>query len=38
MMIGRTKPKSADTAGGRTPEMKVKVAGDDWDHDSRKGT
>ena len=32
MMMGKKKPKKAETAGGSTPEMKVKVAGDWSDH------
>jgi hypothetical protein len=27
--IGKKKPKSADTAGGSTPEIKLKEAGED---------
>ena len=38
MMIGSAQPNSAETAGGSTPEMKVKMPGDDSDHDSRNGT
>lgn len=38
MMMGSAYENRADTAGGRTPEMIVKVAGDAFDHDCRKGT
>jgi hypothetical protein len=38
MMMGRKNPKSADTAGGSTPEMKVKVPGDEFCQELRKGT
>lgn len=38
MMIGRKNPKMAETAGGRTPETKVKVPGEAFDQDWRKGT
>lgn len=31
MTMGRKKPNRAETAGGRTPEMNVKVPGDDFD-------
>lgn len=37
-MMGKKKPKAAETAGGSTPEMKVNVAGDSSDQFWRKGT
>lgn len=37
-MIGKKKPKKADTAGGSTPEMMLKEAGEDRDQFSRNGT
>ena len=36
--MGKKKPKRADTAGGRTPEMNVNDPGEALDHDWRKGT
>ena len=36
--IGKKNPKTAETAGGRTPEMKVNVPGEASDQVSRKGT
>jgi hypothetical protein len=38
MTMGRKKPKSADTAGGKTPEMNVKEPGEAFDQLWRKGT
>ena len=38
MMIGSAHPKSADTAGGSTPDTNVNVPEDSSDHFSRKGT
>ena len=38
IMMGRTKPKSADTAGGSTPETTSKEEREDWDQFSRNGT
>lgn len=38
MMIGRAQPKSADTAGGSTPDTKVNDPGDASDQDCKKGT
>jgi hypothetical protein len=29
IMMGKKKPKNADTAGGSTPETKLKEAGED---------
>ena len=37
-MIGKKKPKMAETAGGSTPEMKLKETGEFLDHVSRNGT
>jgi hypothetical protein len=37
-MMGKKKPKKADTAGGSTPEMKLKETGEERDQFSRKGT
>ena len=36
--IGKKNPKTAETAGGRTPEIKVNVPGEASDQVSRKGT
>ena len=36
--MGKKNPKNAETAGGRTPEINVKVPGDALDHDCKKGT
>ena len=38
IMMGRKNPKTAETAGGSTPEMNVNVPGEASDQDSRKGT
>ncbi len=38
MMMGRKKPKRADTAGGNTPERKSKVPGEELCQEARKGT
>ncbi len=38
IIMGKTKPKSADTAGGSTPEIRLKETGEDWDQCWRNGT
>jgi len=37
-MMGKKKPKMADTAGGNTPEMKLKEPGEDCCQFWRNGT
>jgi len=37
-MRGKKKPKMAETAGGSTPEMKLKETGEFLDQCSRNGT
>ena len=37
-MMGKKKPKMAETAGGSTPETKLKETGEFLDHLSRNGT
>jgi hypothetical protein len=38
MTMGRKKPKSAEIAGGKTPETTAKDPGDAMDHSERKPT